>query len=126
MTDQIEFVPTEQVFTSLPGHVGQFPGIVLFSFTSPYDKGVYYIIRMDQTVRDKSGQPWETFEVRSRWQITRNVACQPPYFEDREKLEAVSLRGRDRTHIPSGETDFRMLDPAAEIAYGEDNPEDEE
>lgn len=126
MSDHIDFAPTEQIFTSLPGETGVFPGIVMFSFTSPYDSGVYYIIRMDQTVRDKRGQPWETFEVRSRWQLTRNAKETPLYYESGEKLDAASGIKKDHRHVEGSDTDFRALDPAAEIAYGEDNPEDED
>jgi hypothetical protein len=123
--DKIEFSPTDQVHTHLPGEKGTFPGIVMFSFTSPYDAGVYYIIRMDQTVRDKAGRPWETFEVRSRWQISRNEDTLPPFTENRDKLDALTSR-TNRAYVSDAEANFAALDPAAAIARSEDEEEDED
>lgn len=125
MADKIEFLPNDQVYTSLPGEKNTFPGMVMFSFTSPYDNGVYYIIRMDQTVRDKYGQPWETFEVRSRWQLSRNEDILPPFTEDRSKLDALAMPS-SRAYVSDSEANFAALDPAAAIARSEDEEEDED
>jgi hypothetical protein len=80
---------------------------------------------MDQTVRDSAGQPWETFEVRSTWQLTRNDKITPPFTEDRTRLDTLTSQ-LPRPHISDAEANFAALDPAAEIARSEDEDDDDQ
>lgn len=132
--DENVFVPETIVYTALPGELGLFPACVMFSFESPYDKGIYYVLRMDQSVRDQYGHAWETFEVRSRWQVTGDPNVCPAYVDKAayyDQLEEKKEPAPGSHPHKEGLTNLATLDPAEyeamadfELEFGDDEDDD--
>lgn len=115
---RVEYNPGDLVYINLPGEAGLFPATVVFSFTSDYDAGVYYVLRPANTV------PWETHEVRSRWQIVDDPRGPLPYTDKLRERIAQSKPTHRKYEGPY--VNYTSLDPAhdAALALDEEDGDD--
>lgn len=135
MINPAEFTPGQTVYTCLPGLKGLHLMHVVFAFESPYDTGVYYVLRPFPQVRDINGDRWETFEVRSPWQITPDPTKGLPYvprtdIEDGPHLELVTegyhLNYRTKNPAVMGAAQINRLFADDGNPRGEDDDDDDD